>query len=125
MGELFNFILVLQVLFCFSVEAKEVFPGVGQTYVADYGSFKARLSFHSETEMTYLITDGEGKGETETVQIQVTFLRSKLYRVSWQEISKMTVVQIEDFKKEVVYSSLTDANDHSFTSVFGSWKRLN
>jgi hypothetical protein len=76
-------------------EATEI--PVGFVFEVAYPMFVARTTFLSRSELNFNILEGPYAGTTETVDYQVINLRPGLFVVSWQEQSKATLVQIEDF----------------------------
>src|ERR1700730_4437979 len=90
------------------------YPAIGHIYEVTIGDWVFHLDFKSETEMTFTGIAGEYKGHIETVQlINVTPVRPGLFIVVWKEQTGNTVVHIEDFENEKIYS-----NNISSTGIF-------
>ncbi|WP_200309541.1 MoaF-related domain-containing protein [Streptomyces adelaidensis] len=94
------------------VETDAVLPSVGQTWLADYGDnsalgrFAAELTFTSATQMTFVVTEGSLKGETDTVTYTATRIRPGLYMVRWHEPKTGSyVTHVEDYVNHTVVSS--------------------
>ena len=84
---------------------EERFP-VGQEMDVTYSEFAVHLTLHSEKRMTFEIKDGP-YAHAETVAIEVMPLGNGVFAVSWQEESGATVVNIQDFDRNVVHSFVT------------------
>jgi hypothetical protein len=96
------------------------FPAIGHTYRVDFGAFVVELYFESDTKLTYTGIRKDGsRGASETVAISVTFLRENLFMVTWQEADKTTVVHVEDYENNIIYTNITDA-DNKFEKFKGS-----
>jgi ABC-type lipoprotein release transport system permease subunit len=82
---------------------------IGNKFLANFGMAKAILNVQSETLLTFIITEKDGKemNEAETVEIKLTELRPQLYMITWTEKNGNTVTQIQDHGKEVVYNNWT------------------
>jgi len=96
------------------------FPAVGHIYRVDFGAFVVELYFESDTKLTYTGIRKDGtRGASETVTISVTFLREDLFMVTWQEADKTTVVHVEDYENNVIYTNITNP-DNTFEKFKGS-----
>lgn len=93
---------------------------IGKKFEVDFGA-KAVLKIESETTLTFYITekDGEKVDESETVEISITQIRSRLFMLTWKEKNGNTVVQIQDHKKQLVYMNWTWPNG-SFVHAKGT-----
>ena len=106
------------------VNADTPFPGVGHTYLVDFKQFVVELNFESKTQLTYTGIRHDGtRGDSATVSIKVTALRPKQFLVTWIEKDKTTVVHIEDYKRMVIYTNITNP-DNFFEKFKGSIKLL-
>ena len=84
------------------------FPAAGHIYEVDYGGdLLVRFNFHSISSMTIYGMKGKYKDFVETVKIEVTLIRPKVFMVAWQEENKTTVVHIEDFENNLIYANIT------------------
>ena len=81
---------------------------VGKKFKVDFGP-KAILSIESQTSLIFQITekDGEKVNESETVEIIITQIRSKIFMLTWKERNGNTVTQIQDHKEGFVYMNWT------------------
>lgn len=81
---------------------------IGKKFEVDFGA-KAVLNIQSETELTFYITEKNGVkvDESETVEIAITQMRSKLFMLTWKENSGKTITQIQDHKNQIVYMNWT------------------
>lgn len=97
---------------------------IGKKFEVDFGA-KAVLEILSETTLTFHISEKNGvkTDETETVDIAITQIRSKVFMLTWKEISGNTVTQIQDHKNEIVYMNWTHPNG-DFIHAKGSIKRI-
>lgn len=99
---------------------------VGRTYDFDLGALKVRYTFESETEATFVVSEGAGlapDGHTETVRIDLKKIRDGVYLNSWTEASGATVSHVEDFANGVVYSNVTvDGILHPFVGSISEFR---
>ncbi len=81
---------------------------IGKKFAVDFGA-KAELHITSQDSMTFHITEIDGKpmDETETVAMELTELRPKLFMLTWKEKNGNTVTQIQDHREEAVYMNWT------------------
>src|SRR3712207_3950857 len=83
---------------------------VGRTFAANLGRLQARLTYESDTRMTFVVTSGAGMttdGHSETVDVEIVEIRPQLYLVSWREAGGATVVHLEDLTNSTVHSTVT------------------
>ena len=80
----------------------------GKKFRVDFGA-KAILDIENETTLTFHTTekDGEQVDESETVEIVITQIRSKVFMLTWKEKNGNTVTQIQDHKEQKVYMNWT------------------
>lgn len=101
---------------------KGEFPAAGHSYEVDFGpGMQYILDFKSEKQMTY--RSKTDSNVTETVDISVTKLRMNLFLVTWVEKAGNTVVHIEDFENNQIYTNIT-MEDGTFYRKRGSISRL-
>ncbi len=83
-----------------------------KTYFVDFTAVKGEIKYHSKESLTFTLTEqnGENVNISEKVDIKMTELRDALFMVSWKENSGKTIVQIQDFDKEIVHSNITLPN---------------
>ncbi|GLU52944.1 MoaF-related domain-containing protein [Dyadobacter frigoris] len=98
---------------------------IGKKFEVDFGA-KAVLDIESQTALTFHITEKNGikVDESETVEIIITQIRSKLFILTWKEISGNTVTQIQDHKNQIVYMNWTLPNG-DFIHAKGTIKPVN
>ncbi|TSJ40996.1 hypothetical protein FO440_14780 [Mucilaginibacter corticis] len=74
----------------------------------DFGA-KATLYIKSPTQLEFHITeiDGQKADDTETVAIEITQLRPRLFMLTWKEKNGNTVTQVQDHKEGTVYMNWT------------------
>ncbi|KTE92412.1 hypothetical protein AT727_19700 [Desulfitobacterium hafniense] len=86
-------------------------PVIGHKFLAEYGMFTAELYFESETNLTFTILEFPNSpnsvGHIEKVEIVRTEIRPNVYMVTWQESTRVTVTDIEDFENGIVYTNST------------------
>ena len=78
------------------------FP-VGQKMEVHYPGLTVSLTLHSATQLTFDIKDGPF-ARTETVPIEVVPLGNGLFTVSWQEADGASVVNVQDYDRNIVHS---------------------
>ncbi|WP_345953047.1 hypothetical protein [Mucilaginibacter sp. PAMB04168] len=98
---------------------------VGKKFEVDFGA-KAVLDIESEASLTFYISEKDGVqvDESETVEIAITQIRSKVFMLTWKEKNGNTIVQLQDHKKQVVYMNWTWPNGN-FVHAKGSIKPVN
>ncbi|WP_440106422.1 phenolic acid decarboxylase [Streptosporangium sp. H16] len=83
---------------------------VGRTFAADLGRLKVKLTYDTDSKMTFVVTSGAAMvadGHTETVEVEIVEIRPRVYLVSWQEATGATVVHVEDLEHSIVHSTVT------------------
>lgn len=99
-----------------SVADTDVFPATGHVYRVDFGSGNAfDIDFTSDHSMTFTKRQPPSRGQVETIRFDHRRIREGLYLVRWQEADRTTVVHLEDFARERVYTHITRP-DGSFFS---------
>ncbi len=100
------------------------FPAAGKDWSADYGQMRFHLRFSADGgQMTFVDAASGDFSKGETVELSTTELRPQLWRVVWREESGVTVTQVEDFEKGVVYAAIT-APDGQFIDLTGKWSLI-
>ncbi|WP_372352339.1 hypothetical protein [Streptomyces sp. KL116D] len=103
-------------------------PTVGQTWLADLGPntpmghFTVEITFNSATSVTYLITGGTLKGQTETMDYTATQVRDGLYVVRWAEAAGDFVTHIEDYTAGTCMAS--SVINGQFVQLHGTWTQV-
>lgn len=89
----------------------EQFPAIGHRYLVDFQAFRVQLFFESEKSLTYTGVKADGTlGSSETVAIAIESIRDSLFLVTWQESDRTTVVHLEDYKTNTIFTNITDPN---------------
>jgi hypothetical protein len=93
------------------------FP-VGETYIYDIGVAVVEQHYLTDRRMRYLNLTGPRAGTSDTVDIDVKFIRPGVFLTSWQESDGLTVVHVEDFDAGTFHSHVTmpDSTFRRFTS---------
>lgn len=100
------------------------FPAEGHAYHVDFGGGNAfEIAFGHDFDMRFTKLAEPNKGLVETIHYTRRRLREGLYMVYWQEKNKTTVVHVEDFSNEQVYSNITFP-DGTFFNGFSSLKKV-
>jgi hypothetical protein len=95
------------------------FPTIGPVYEVNFGGdWVFRYRFDSKTNMTLVGVAGQFRGITEFLNIHVEPIRPGAFLVAWQERSKTTVVQLQDYERGRAYIAVT-MPDHSFLRLKG------
>ncbi len=94
----------------------DVFPATGHTYRVDFGGGNAfDIDFTSDHSMTFTKLQPPSRGQVETIHFDHRRIREGLYLVRWQEADRTTVVHLEDFARERVYTHITRPDGSFFT----------
>jgi predicted SnoaL-like aldol condensation-catalyzing enzyme len=81
------------------------FP-IGLEMKVSYPAFQSNLTLLSATKLRFEIQEGEF-AKTEVVDIHVVALGNSLFAVSWKEQSGATVVNVQDYDRNLVHSHAT------------------
>ncbi|THU04149.1 hypothetical protein E9531_05360 [Lampropedia puyangensis] len=101
-----------------TIHHQDQFPAEGHTYHVNFGSGNEfEIAFGHQFDMTFTKLAEPNKGQTETIFYKRQFLREGLYMVHWQEKDKTTVVHVEDFANEQIYSNITFPDGTFFNGV--------
>ena len=96
---------------------------IGNKFKVNFGEYFFQLHFESETQMTWKALTNEGFGDQETVSITKVEIRPNVYMIYWREKSGTTVTHVEDFKKGIVYTNITDP-EHKFLNLKGTLTKI-
>lgn len=102
------------------------YPAVGHVYEAKFGELAYHLDFSPDGDRMTFTSVGEGKPVAEavvTVKYSATMIRPQVFMVHWTEPDGSTVVHVEDFENDVVFTNIT-LPDHTFLNFKGSFKLL-
>lgn len=103
----------------------EKLPASGHTYSVNFGGGNAfEITFGHDSDMTFTKLEEPNKGNKETIHYHHKKLREGLYMVYWQEKDNTTVVHVEDFENETIYSNITWP-DGQFFNGFSTLKKVN
>jgi len=95
---------------------------IGRLFEADFGEKAYTLFYESSNRLILTEVKGPNVGRVQHLSVTIVELRPSLFNVNWQEANKLTVTDIEDYEKGVVYANMTTPNDNFF-SVKGTCKR--
>lgn len=110
-----------------STEKYDVLPGIGQTWLVDFGSdtpfgrLAAELTFETETRLSFVVTEGPFKGATETVDYTTTKVRPGVYIVRWTETGGF-VTHVQDWDNGTVAAS--NVSGDQFVLMTGSFTQV-
>jgi hypothetical protein len=97
---------------------------IGRVFEADFGEKVYTLFYESSKKLILTEIKGPNRGKVQQLSVNIVELRPNIYMVNWQEANKLTVTDIEDYEKGVVYANMTTPNDN-FISVKGTLKEKN
>lgn len=96
---------------------------IGMVFDVTFQEFSARLTTLPNSKMQFQIDNGI-YAKTEVVKIAADCIRTGIFLVSWTESSGATVVHVEDFVENKIYSHAT-LPDGTFLRMRGSIKIVN
>ncbi len=102
---------------------KEVFSIVGNTFEADFGEKTFKLYYENVNTLILTETKGPQAGRKQTLKVTMVELRPNLFMVNWQEANKLTVTDIEDYERGLVYANMTTPSGN-FLTAKGTLKKL-
>ena len=79
----------------------------GQVLEINFPTFRPRITFHSERELTVEIVAGDNIGFSDTIEYEATTVRDGLIILSWQEHIGSTIVHVLDFNSCEAYTAVT------------------
>src|SRR3954453_10194615 len=89
--------------------SEELGPKPGQVIEIRFPTFTARVTFHSERELTVEIVEGDNTGFSDTVEYEVASVRGSVLLLSWQEHVGSTIVHVLDRDAGRAYTAVTTA----------------
>lgn len=104
-------------------QASDSFILVGPTFQADFGEKIFNLNYESMDKLILTEVKGPTVGRHQILRVEVTELRPKLFMVNWQEANNLTVIDIEDYEKGVVYANLTTPS-LNFAHLKGTLRKI-
>ncbi|WFP62640.1 hypothetical protein [Mesorhizobium sp. WSM4904] len=82
---------------------------VGQALKITFATFTARITIHSERELTVEIIAGDNAGFSDTVEYEAIAVRKDVVFLSWQEHIGSTIVHVLDLTSGQAYTAVTSA----------------
>ncbi len=92
---------------------------IGRLFEADFGEKAYTLFYESSSKLILTEVKGPNVGRVQNLSVTIVELRPNLFMVNWQEANKLTVTDVEDYEKGVVYANMTTPNDN-FVSLKGA-----
>lgn len=80
---------------------------IGRLFEADFGEKAFTLFYESSNKLILTEVKGPNIGNIQNLSVTMVELRPNLFMVNWQEANKLTVTDIEDYEKGVVYANMT------------------
>ena len=102
------------------------FPAVGHVYEAIFGALACHLDFSTDGKTMEFSSTGTAAPVAEpvvTVEYTAKEVAPGVFMVYWKEPDGSTVVHVEDFNQDKVFTNIT-LPDHQFLNLEGSFKRL-
>ncbi len=96
---------------------------VGRLFEADFGEKAFTLFYENDRTLILTAIKGPELGRIQNLAINIVELRPNLFMVNWQEENKLTVTDIEDYEKGIVYANMTTPSD-SFVTAKGTLKEI-
>ncbi len=95
----------------------------GRLFEADFGEKSFTLLYENDRTLILTAIKGPEKGTVQRLNVSNVELRPNLFMVNWQETNKLTVTDIEDYEKGIVYANMTTPNDN-FVTAKGTLKEI-
>jgi hypothetical protein len=96
---------------------------VGRLFEADFGKKAFTLFYENANRLILTEIKGPEAGKIQKLSVNIIELRPNLFMVNWQEENKLTVTDLEDYEKGVVYANMTTPSDN-FVSIKGTLKEI-
>ena len=96
---------------------------IGRLFEADFGEKAFTLFYENARKLILTEVKGPEVGRIQKLTVNIVELRSNLFMVSWQEENKLTVTDLEDYEKGVVYANMTTPGDN-FVSIKGTLREI-
>lgn len=106
------------------IEKDERFSIINRLFMADFGENVFTLFYENEKTLILKGLKGPESGKVQRLTVRIIELRPNLFMVNWQEANKLTVTDIEDYEKGIVYANMTTPSDN-FVTAQGSLKEIN
>jgi hypothetical protein len=92
------------------------FSIIGRTFEADFGEKTFTLLYEDNDTLILTETKGPETGRTQRLHVSIVELRQNLFMVNWQEDTKLTNTDIEDYENGTVYANMTTPSDNLVTA---------
>lgn len=92
---------------------------IGRLFEADFCEKAYTLFYKNNKRLILTEVKGPNVGKVQDLFVVMVELRPNLFMVNWQEANKLTVTDIEDYEKGIVYANMTTPNDN-FVSAKGT-----
>ncbi len=89
---------------------------IGRLFEADFGEKIFTLFYESGDTLILTAIKGPEAGRIQKLHVSIVELRPNLYMVNWQEANTLTVTDIEDYEKGVVYANMTTPSSNFLTA---------
>jgi hypothetical protein len=99
------------------------FSIAGRLFEADFGEKVFTLFYENASKLMLTEVKGPDVGRIQNLSVNIVELRPNLFLVNWQEESKLTVTDIEDYEKGVVYANMTTPGGN-FVSIKGVLREI-
>ncbi len=96
---------------------------IGRLFEADFGEKAFTLFYENANKLILTEVKGPEVGRIQKLTVNIVELRSNLFMVNWQEENKLTVTDLEDYEKGVVYANMTTPSDN-FVSIKGTLREI-
>jgi hypothetical protein len=96
---------------------------IGKLFEADFGEKSFTLFYENANKLILTEVKGPKVGRIQKLSVNIVELRSNLFMVTWQEENKLTVTDLEDYEKGVLYANMTTPNN-KFISIKGTLKEI-
>ena len=110
-----------------SMETEATVPGIGQTWLADYGDhtpfgpFASEITFDTPATLSFEVVKGALTGTRGTQEYAAVKARDGLFVVQWKESAGPFVTHIEDWTEGTVIGIILG---DTFTPMTGTWTRV-
>lgn len=98
------------------MKTNDNFTLIDHLFKADFGEKAFTLYYENNNSLILTAVKGPEAGQIQRLQVNIVELRPKLFMVNWQEANKLTVTDIEDYEKGVVYANISTPSDNFVTA---------
>ena len=96
---------------------------IGRLFVADFGEKAFTLFYENTTHLILTQIKGPDVGRIQKLPVNIVELRPNLFMVNWQEENKLTVTDLEDYEKGIVYANMTTPSNN-FVLIKGTLREI-